>query len=139
MLLSYEYLTDQWNPEAHWPVWNPIQEWPAINPWWVVVSTLSFGWVLSGFAQWQVSNRRMLIQTRKNWYLLLLMGTFILPSIFFPKGNVYEGITLLLLPASAFGAYAFLGDAKRGFKILFFWLLIAACAVIAYAVLNQKM
>jgi hypothetical protein len=139
ILLSYEYLTDQWNPRLHWPVWNPIKEWPALNPWWIGAIVLSLLWILPGFSQWQDANRRMLIQTRKNWYLLLLLGIFILPSLFFPKGNIYEGLTLLLLPASALGGYAFSGDNRRGLKTIFFWILIGACALFGWAVLQQKM
>lgn len=138
-LLSYEYLTNQWNPLQHWPVWNPIQKLPPLNPWWMTAIGLAFIWILAGFSQWQSSNRRMLIQTRKNWYLLLTMGLFIIPSIFFPNGNIYEGLTLLLLPASAIGAYVFLGEGKKGSKLLFFWILIATSAMMAWAVMNQKM
>lgn len=139
IILSYEYLTDQWNPKLHWPVWNPMKDWPALNPWWIGAIILSLLWVLPGFAQWQDANRRMLIQTRKNWYLLLLLGVFLIPSLFFPIGNVYEGLTLLLLPASALGGYTFLGDNKRGLKTFFFWVLAGACVLFGWAILQQKM
>ncbi len=139
ILLSYEYLANQWNPMLHWPVWNPLRELPAFNPWWAAAIILSLIWVLSGFSQWQISNRRMLIQTRKNWYLLLLLGIFTVPSLFFPKGNLYEGLTLLLLPASALASNAFLGDNKGKLKTLFFWVLLIAAAILSWAELSNKM
>ncbi len=139
VVLSYEYLTNQYNPVAHWPQWNPIKAFPAWNPWWVCLAALFLLWMISGFSQWQSANKRMLIQTRKNWYLLLMMGVFVLPSLFFPKGNFYEGLTLLLLPASALGAYSFSNQNRKGPQHLFFWFLLVAAAIFSWAVLNQKM
>jgi hypothetical protein len=139
VVLSYEYLTDQWNPAAHWPKWNPLTAPPAWNPWWVSLSIIFLMWMISGFSQWQNANKRMLIQTRKNWYLLLMMGVFIFPSLFFPAGNFYEGLTLLLLPASALGAYSFSNQTRMGPQQIFFWFLLIAAAVFSWAVLNQKM
>jgi hypothetical protein len=139
ILLSYEYLTNQWNPIAHWPVWNPIKDWPAFNPYWAAAIILSSLWLISGFTQWQISNRRMLIQTRKNWYLLLLLGIFTIPSLFFPKGNLFEGLTLLLLPASALASNAFLNDTRGKLKTLFFWILLISAAIFSWATLSNKM
>ena len=139
ILLAYEYLTNQWNPAAHWPVWNPINNWPPVDPWWVAAIVLSVIWVIAGLGQWQSSNRRALIQTRKNWYMLIIMGLFIFPSLFYPKGNVYEGLTLLLLPASAFGTFALSGESRRKLKVFFFWLLTIAGAVFSWAVIHGKM
>lgn len=139
VVLSYEYLTDQWNPSAHWPKWNPLTMLPGWNPWWICVTVLVSGWLLQGFSQWQLANKRMLIQTRKNWYLLLMMGLFVLPSLFFPKGNLYEGLTLLLLPASALAAYTFSTSNRKGLQVFFFWFLLVAAVIFSWAVLNQKM
>jgi hypothetical protein len=133
-LLSFEYITDQWNPSAHWPVWNPMEEWPAFNPWWTAALAGAALWLIIGLANWQNVNRRMLIQTRKNWYILLMMGIFILPTLFFPKGNIYEGLTLLSLPVSAIGAYAFAGDNKGKWQSLLFWLLLILAIACSWAV-----
>lgn len=139
VVLSYEYLTDQWNPSAHWPIWNPLKAMPAWNPWWVSLSILFILWMVSGFSLWQNANKRMLIQTRKNWYLLLMMGIFVFPTLFFPSGNFYEGITLLLIPASALGAYSFSNQNRTGPQQIFFWFLLVAAGFFSWAVLNQKM
>jgi hypothetical protein len=133
-LLSYEYLTDQWNPSAHWPVWNPMQQWPPFNPWWITALVAVALWFIIGLTNWQNVNRRMLIQTRKNWYILLMMGVFILPTLFFPKGNLLEGLTLLSLPFSAIGAYAFAGDNSRKWQSLLFWLLLILAIASSWAV-----
>lgn len=139
VVLSYEYLTDQWNPSAHWPEWNPLTVLPAWNNWWITLVIIITLWLLQGFSQWQAANKRMLIQTRKNWYLLLMMGIFVLPSLFFPKGNLYEGLTLLLLPASALAAYTFSTSNRNGLQLFFFWFLVIAAGFFSWAVLNQKM
>ncbi|HSK13202.1 MAG TPA: DUF6427 family protein [Phnomibacter sp.] len=139
VVLSYEYLTDQWNPAQHWPVWDPMKTLPDRNPWWIAAIALSIIWVITGFSAWQDANRRMLIQTRKNWYLLLIMGLFTLPSIFYPQGNLYEGITLLLLPTSALAAHAFTGESRSGLKLYFFWFIVVSCIVLSWAVIAGKM
>ncbi len=140
IVLAYEYLTNQWNPMAHWPVWNPQTQWPSfLNEYWVAAILLALIWVISGFSQWQVASRRMLIQTRKNWYVLILFGIFTLPILFFPKDNLYEGLSLLLLPVSAIASNAFLGDSKSSVKTIFFWLLMIAAALFSWATLNNKM
>jgi hypothetical protein len=136
-VLSYEFLTDQWNPLRHWPVWNPIRNLPDFNTWWTIAIAVAFIWLLDGFVKWQKNNQRMLIQNRKNWTLLLLLGIFILPSLFFPSGNVEEGMTLLLLPMSAFASNSFLGGQKKWFHHLFFWILVATAGVVSWAFLNN--
>jgi hypothetical protein len=136
-LLSYEYLTDQWKPEQHWPVWNPIKEWPSFNAWWAIAIAVVLIWTIDGFVKWQKSNLRMLIQNRKNWSLLLLLGLFILPSLFYPKGNVHEGLTLLLLPIGAFATYSFLGTKRKWYHLFFFWLLVSLVGLLSWAFLNN--
>jgi Family of unknown function (DUF6427) len=139
VVLSYEYLTDQWNPSAHWPGWNKVTPITTLNPWWASLGIIFLIWMISGFSQWQNANKRMLIQTRKNWYLLLMMGFFVLPGLFFPSGNFYEAIILLLLPASALGAYSFSNQSRLGPQQIFFWFLLIAAGLFSWAVLNQKM
>jgi hypothetical protein len=111
-LLSYEYLTNQWNPKAHWPVWNPIKTIPAIQYEWVILFTAALFWSAAGLLRWQHEVRRMLIQSRKNWYLLLTIGVFTIPSLFFPRGNVAEGLALSALAAAPFAAHAFTGQGR---------------------------
>ena len=139
IVLSYEYLTNQWNPSVHWPVWNPIRKPPPFDPWWAAAIFIGVFWVIAGISHWLSINRRALIQTRKNWYLLIIMGIFIFPSLFYPKGNVYEGLTLLLLPASALGTYAFIGESRHKLKVFFFWVLITAGCIFSWAVIKGKM
>lgn len=139
LLLSYQYLTNQWNPLSNLPDWKLTLAWPVVNRWWVVAAVMVTIWLLLGFAAWQKSNQRMLIETRKNWTLLLLLGIFSLPPLFFSDGNYAEALTLLLLPVSAFCTYAFL-PAKRGWRhTAWFWILVALAATNSWAVLHNLM
>lgn len=139
LLLSYEYLTNQWNPMVHWPFRTPIKRFPQFNGWWAAATAISLGWIIAGIGQWLAVNRRALIQTRKSWYMLIIMGIFTIPTLFYPLGNLYEGLTILLLPASALGSHAFLTESHKTLSAFFFWILLGAAVVFSWAILNQKM
>ena len=88
-------------------------------------------WILAAIPMWQKQMRRMLIQSRKNWYQLIFMGIFILPMAIFPEGNASEALTLLSFPAASFAANAFTGE-KTMLSVLLFWLIIAMIGVATY-------
>ncbi len=138
IILSYEYLTNQWNPSRHWPVWNPLRQLPAFDTWWAAAIGISLIWILSGISQWLSINNRALIQTRKNWYLTVILGIFILPTLFYPQGNLYEGLTLLLVPASALGSFTFLGQSRPQLRVFFFWMVLISAAIFSWAVSSGR-
>lgn len=131
-LLSYEYLTNQWNPKAHWPVWNPIKTIPAIRYEWIILFSAAVVWSAAGMLKWQHEVRRMLIQSRKNWYLLITLGLFTIPSLFFPRDNVAEGLALSAIAAAPFAAHAFTGQKppiRYNLLLLLILLLIVAASI----------
>lgn len=132
-VLAYDFLSDQWQPSRHWPVWNPIKELPGLNTWVLVASAIAIVWCFYGLGRWQTANRRMLIQVRKSWYILLFMGILILPSMVFPRNNVSESLIQLSFPMGAIAAHAFAGAQKSWLQTLLFWLLVIAAGVMGWA------
>ena len=135
ILLSFEFLTNQWNPKAHWPVWNPMKAIPTIAYEWVVLFSAALLWSVAGLLRWQHEVQRMLIQGRKNWYLLLTLGAFTIPSLFFPRDNMAEGLTLSAIAAAPFAAHAFTGQKKLiAYNLL---LIVLVGLIVASAIWQQ--
>ena len=70
-------------------------------------------------------NRRLLINVRKNWTVLVVMVFFMLPQPFINKNTGVESWLLWIVPASPFIAKAFLVPKKNTIPSLLFWSLIA--------------
>lgn len=131
-LLSYEFLTDQWDPYQHLLHWHLYKQFPPITPfWWASIGVAAL-WVIAGISGWQHQMRRMLIQSRKNWYQLLMMGIFIIPMGIFPTGNLSEALTLLAFPVGSLVSNAFLGE-KNTPTTLLFWIIMITIVTSAWA------
>lgn len=132
-VLAFDFLTNQWQPSRHWPVWNPIKQLPALHSWALLAIGIVVAWSLLALVKWQGANRRMLIQVRKNWYVLLIMGVLLVPSMVFPRNNVSESLIQLSFPVGAVAAHAFMGEQKRWQHTLLFWLLVVAAGILTWA------
>ncbi len=131
-LFSYEFITDQWAPKHHLVNWHLYNHFPVINPYWWAAFAVAAIWIFAAVPIWQQQMRRMLIQSRKNWYQLIFMGIFIIPMAILPTGNASEALTLLAFPAASFASNAFTGE-KTMPSILLFWLLIIAIVAATWA------
>ena len=86
---------------------------------------LAFAPFLAGGYYIQQHRRRMLINVRKGWSLLLLL---LLPALLLPfinPGNTMGTWIMAIVPLAAFHASAYLYPAWRLFPLLCFWLTIA--------------
>jgi hypothetical protein len=131
-LLSYEFFTDQWHPYRHLISWSYYTHLPKISLYLWLGAGLVFIWLMAAIPVWQRHMRRMLIQSRKNWYQLIFLGLFILPMAFFPTGNTSEALTLLSFPAASIASNAFTGE-KTFLSVLLFWLLVVAIIISGWA------
>jgi hypothetical protein len=121
----YLYLTDQWDDfirylppwEFRWPVWK--KEYKLVLT--ITILLLS---LLSGFVIWERNNRRMLIQSRKNWGVLLLLFLLFLPVPLVHYQNSVNTMLLWIPPLSAFVANAYLYPRKTLFPLILFWLTV---------------
>lgn len=84
---------------------------------------------LMGLFYWQQENRRLLIQVRKNWTVLLAMLLILLPVPFINKNAGIESLILLIVPASPIIAKGFLAPKKNTVPAIMFWLSICLAIV----------
>jgi hypothetical protein len=88
----------------------------------LILFVLSF---LSGIIVWGQNNRRMLIHSRKNWGVLLLVFVLFLPVPLVHYQHSVNAMMLWLPPLAAFVANAFLYPRKTLFPLILFWLIVA--------------
>jgi len=68
--------------------------------------------------------RRMLIQVRKGWSLLLLYLLAAIAVPFFSKNDTFENWVMCTIPFAAFHACMYLYSAQRIFSLLVFWITV---------------
>ncbi|HKB43958.1 MAG TPA: hypothetical protein VKC90_06205 [Chitinophagaceae bacterium] len=121
----YLFIKGQWNWQHLWPYFTvslPVVKqsaWLAGSAFLLVVPFLAGGYYV------QENLRRMLIQVRKGWSLLLL---YLLGAIFVPFVNssgTFENWVMCTIPFAAFHACTYLYSNLRIFPLLLFWLTVA--------------
>jgi len=121
----YLFITDQWSWQQLWPHFSigmpSIKQsvWLAGSAFLLVVPFLGGGYHV------QDNLRRMLIQVRKGWSLLLL---YLLGAIFIPfvnSSDSFENWVIAAIPFAAFHACTYLYSTLRIIPLLLFWLTVA--------------
>lgn len=121
----YVFITSEWNWSELWPHFSVGLPALAKSPWLAGSAFLLVVPFLLGGYHVQDSLRRMLIQVRKGWSLLLL---FLLGAIFIPFVNStdsFENWVMAVIPLAAFHASAYLYANLRIIPVLLFWLSVA--------------
>jgi len=121
----YLVLTDQWKWAALWPYFAVNLPTLKQSLWLAGVAFLLVLPFLTGSYFVQDSLRKMLIQVRKGWSLLLL---FLLVAIFIPfvnNSDTFENWIIAAIPFAAFHACTYLYSSIRVIPLLFFWLTLA--------------
>lgn len=123
---TYLYITDQFFDLIRYlPSWE--FKWPKIEKDYRLLLTLGLlilG-LIAGFITWERNNRRMLIQSRKNWGVLLLMFVLFLPVPLVHYEHSVNSMMLWIPSLAAFAANAFLYPRKTLFPLILFWLTVA--------------
>jgi hypothetical protein len=121
----YLFINDAWSWRNLWPHFSinlPLVKqsaWLAGSVFLLIVPFLAGGYYV------QESLRKMLIQVRKGWSLLLL---YLLGAIFIPfvnNSNSFENWVIAAIPFAAFHACTYFYSSLRILPILLFWLTIA--------------
>ncbi len=108
------------------PGWNlPLKEW---NP--LLIASLSFLLLilLLGLYCWQLFNKRMVIQIRKNWSVMLMLLMILLPIPFIYSYSGIESAQMALVPLAAFASNAFSYPRRLTLPNILFWLCIGLIA-----------
>lgn len=124
------FISGQWSLKSIWPHFSlnmpsvAQSAWLAGSAFLIVLPFLTGGYLV------QDGLRRMLIQVRKGWSILLLflLGAFFIP--FVNTGNNFESWVLAAIPFAAFHACTYLFSSFRIFPITIFW--ISVVFVLAY-------
>ena len=121
----YLFVTDSWSWSKLWPYFT-IQLPVVTQTVWLAGSMflLSVPFLAGGYYV-QVSLRRMLIQVRKGWSLMLL---YLLGALFIPFVNstgTLENWVMVAVPLAAFHACTYLYASFRIMPLLLFWLTVA--------------
>lgn len=120
----YLFVTDSWSWKELWPYFSirvpAIKQsaWLAGSVFLLAVPFLAGGYYV------QESLRRMLIQVRKGWSLMLL---YLLGSLFIPFVNstdTLENWIMAAIPLAAFHACTYLYSSFRILPLLLFWLTV---------------
>jgi hypothetical protein len=82
--------------------------------------------VLAGFIIWQQNTARMLIQSRRNWGVLIMLLLTMVPVIFVYKGNWIHIALIFILPISALASNLFFYPRRAFVPQFFFWITVAA-------------
>lgn len=77
-----------------------------------------------GFYFWRAENRKLLIQIRNNWLVLIVMLLILLPAPFINKNAGIESAILYIVPASPIIARGLLAPGKNILPALMFWLFL---------------
>lgn len=121
----YLFINDQWSWQNLWPHFTvslPSVEqsaWLAGSAFLLAVPFLAGGYYV------QDSLRKMLIQVRKGWTLLLL---YLVGAIFIPfvnNSNSFENWVIAAIPFAAFHACTYLYSTLKILPVLIFWLTVA--------------
>ncbi|MES2776587.1 MAG: DUF6427 family protein [Bacteroidota bacterium] len=123
-VLAYEFLTGSWHPLWHVPAF--VFGYRHISH--DTYSLLAYGmiviWVIMGLYFWQENLRRMLIQGRKNWNIILVFAMLSVLMIFIKTGSETDAFTLAVFPLASFAASAFLYPKKAFVGNLLFWIIV---------------
>lgn len=129
----YLFINGQWSWHEIWPQFTVnIPEvkqsaWMAGSSFLITIPFLAGGYYV------QENLRRMLIQVRKGWSLLLL---FLLGAIFIPfvnSSDTFENWVMAAIPFAAFHACTYLYSALRIFPLILFWATVGFILAYQYA------
>ncbi|MBV9986799.1 MAG: hypothetical protein JO301_03920 [Chitinophagaceae bacterium] len=129
-LFGFLYLRDQLprftHSVPHLRLNLPLEAWSA--PLIIQLSVLVL-MMVSGLVFWQLIHRRMVIQIRKTWGIMMVMLFVLLPIPFIFMQAGMESAIMTLVPLASFSANAFSVPRRLLFPNILFWL---AAAVLVY-------
>jgi hypothetical protein len=102
--------------------WNlPLAKWSVML---IVSLSLLLIIVVAGLYFWQANNKRMVIQIRKNWGVMIVMLLILLPIPFIFLHAGIESAFMALVPIAAFGGNTFSYTRRLVMPNLLFWLCV---------------
>jgi hypothetical protein len=124
-LFVFLYLSDQWVRLMQYVPLFQLNL-PDVEPSPIFFATISVILLVLvvGIYHFQDKSRRMLIQVRKNWGVLMVMLLIMLPLPFISKNASLDSLLLWAIPVSPFMANGFLSPKRNTFPNIMFWTLV---------------
>jgi hypothetical protein len=121
----YLFINNEWHWSSLWPYFSISLPQVKQSAWLAGSAFLLLIPFLTGGYYVQESLRRMLIQVRKGWSLLLLylFGALFIP--FVNNSNSFENWIMAAIPLASFHACTYLYSSYRIYPLLLFWLSVA--------------
>ncbi len=100
----------------------PVAEWSAPL---VIRLSVLVAMLVAGLVFWQITHKRMVIQIRKNWGVMMVMLFVLLPVPFIFRQAGVESAFMLLMPLAAFASNAFSTPRRLILPNILFWIGVA--------------
>lgn len=129
----YLFFTDQFDFQRILPYLNiklpSLRQsiWLAASTFLVVLPFLAGGYYV------QESLRRVLIQVRKGWSIMLIYLFIALLVPFINNGNSFENWVVATIPLATFHSYTYFSPTKKWIPLLLFWITVAFIVIYQYA------
>ena len=128
--LSWQFITGNWHPQEQIPMFRFSVQHISRDVYSLIAGGTVLLWTFTGVYCWQANLRRMLIQPRKNWRILLLMSVLCIALLFFKTSNGTDSFALAVFPFGCFAASAFVYPKKLFWPSLLFWVIVFVVIVI---------
>lgn len=135
--LSWQFITGDWHPQQYIPVFRlSIQHIPK-DVYSLIAGAIVLLWVVAGIYYGQANLRRMLIQPRKNWRILLLLAILCNALFFVRVSSGIDSFALAVFPFGCFAASAFVFPKKLLWPTLLFWVVVVLIIIICFRQLSK--
>lgn len=124
-LASYLYLTDRFLLIKNYiPLWQfNLPQVHISIAFFITIAVIVIALVM-GFFHWRQENRRLVIQIRNNWVVLLVMLLILIPVPFINPNAGIQSFILCVVPASPIIARGFMASKNNRLPALMFWIMI---------------
>ena len=130
LYLSWQFLKGYWHPQDQLVILHLSIRHFSKDVYSLIAAGMAVAWAIAGIAAWQPNLRRMLIQQRKNWALLLLLAAIAAFLLFWKTSDAADNFALAVFPFSCFAASAFVFPKKLLWPTILFWLVVLAIMLI---------
>jgi hypothetical protein len=124
LYLSWQFLKGYWHPQDQLLIYHLSIKQFSKDVYSLIAAGAVLVWTFVGIGTWRPNLRRMLIQQRKSWALLLLMVGLVAFMLFLKTGDAADSFALAVFPFSCFAASAFIFPKKLLWPNLLYWLVV---------------
>lgn len=130
--LSWQFLNGNWHPQEQIPLFRFSVQHISKDVYNLIAGGIMLIWTITGIYCWKANLRRMLIQPRKNWRILLGIAILCSALLFLKTSNGLDGFALAVFPFGCFAASAFVYPKKMFWPSLLFWVIVFVIIVVGF-------